>query len=236
MARTSARSAFGLSDLVVVVAVGGLMVSVLVPGSTDLGRKRRAASCLSNLRQIAAASWQYAGEDAREQLVPLHQTMIRTFHSLGFPNPQWSWRTAMPRAFGGRTATVPFPTDGGLVTVLMEQDGYWATRTRPLNHCLYPSLAERCALRRTVGLTVFHCPADVGYPDSSWIHDAPLQAAGIPHYDMLGNSYRYPTLGMVWTGMGGAPGASSGPRSGDTRPHLLRVLSPRRFCMRILCF
>ena len=186
MSRTSVKKAFSLMELVVVVTMAGLVILILGPGLQDMGRKTAAAVCLSNLRQIGAASWQYAAEDYREQLVPLHQTVVRTFHGEGFPNPQWAWRTAMPRSFG--------------------------TRTRPLNRWCYPSLSEALG-RAPTGSAVFRCPADTGYPDSEWIYEAPRAAAGIPHYDMLGNSYRFNTIGLAWAGGGGSASGffTSGP-------------------------
>jgi len=212
MSRTSVKNAFSLVELVVVVTMAGLAILILGPGLQDVGRKTAAAVCLSNLRQIGAASWQYAAEDYREQLVPLHQAMVRTFHGEGFPNPQWAWRTAMPRSFGGRTATVPFPTPQGDVTVLQDPFGYWGTRTRPLNRWIYPSFSEALEHAPT-GSAVFRCPADTGYPDSEWIYEAPRAAAGIPHYDMLGNSYRFNTKGLAWAGGGGSASGffTSGP-------------------------
>ncbi|HUU97718.1 MAG TPA: type II secretion system protein [Phycisphaerae bacterium] len=211
MSCTPVQKAFSLVELVIVVAMAGLVVSILAPGLQVIPQKNATAMCLSNLRQIGAASWSYAAEDAREQLVPLHQAMVRTFHGEGFPEPIWAWVTAVPRSFGGRTATVPFPMGGGDCEALQDDNGYWATRTRPLNRWFYPSLAE--GLERTpTGPAVFHCPADTGYPDSEWIVDAPGEAVGIPHYDMLGNSYRFNTIGLLWAGSSGSRGGfTSGP-------------------------
>ena len=211
MSRTPVQKAFSLVELMVVVAMAGLVVSILAPGLQVIPQKNATAMCLSNLRQIGAASWSYAAEDAREQLVPLHQTMVRTFHGEGFPNPRWAWVTAIPRAFGGRTATVSFPMGGGDCEALQDEDGYWATRTRPMNRWFYPYLAEGLQ-RAPDGLAVFECPADVGYPDSEWILDAPAAAGGIPHYDMLGNSYRLNAIGIYWaSSYGSSGGFTSGP-------------------------
>jgi type II secretory pathway pseudopilin PulG len=212
MSRTSVKNAFSLAELVVVVTMAGLVILILGPGLQDMGRKTAMAVCLSNLRQIGAASWQYAAEDCREQLVPLHQTMVRTFHEEGFPEGSWAWRTAVPRSFGGRTATVPFPIPRGYVTaVLQDPFGYWATGTRPLNRWISPSFSEALEHAPT-GTAVFHCPADTGYPDSEWVCDAPRATAGMPHYDMLGNSYRLNPIGMYWASDHGSRGGfTSGP-------------------------
>jgi len=205
MFRPPVRKAFSLIELVVVVALAGLVVSILAPGLQAVRQKNATAVCLSNLRQIGAASWVYAAEDYREQLVPLHQTMVRTFHGEGFPNTVWAWVTAIPRAFGGRTATVPFPMDGGDCEVLQDEDGYWAARTRPLNYCFIKPASR--------GMELFHCPADSGYPDSPWsFPNAPEECVGIPHYDMLGNSYRLNNIGIWWwRSWGSGGGFTSGP-------------------------
>jgi prepilin-type N-terminal cleavage/methylation domain-containing protein len=195
MARLTHKNAFTLIELVVVVAIVGLAIATVGPGLANLGQKRRTASCLSNLRQIAAASWQYAAEDPREQLVPLHQTNVRLFHYAGFPDREWSWLTAIPRSFGGRTATAPFPMDNGVATVMQDDSGHWAARTRPLNRLFLTPASRR--------LELFHCPAVAGYPDSAWTYlDAPDECVGIPCYDFLGNSYRFNGIGLVWTGTG----------------------------------
>ena len=56
------RSAFTLAELLVAVAVLGLLAALVVP---VVGRSResaRAAACATNLRQLAAAALSYAGE------------------------------------------------------------------------------------------------------------------------------------------------------------------------------
>ena len=185
MFKKPAEKAFTLMELVVVLAVGALLISILLPGLNKAGNRGQGAMCLANLRQIAAGSLAYANEDAREQIVPLHRMMVSTLAATGWGGTEWSWRTAMPSSFGGRTATKPFPTGSGLVTVMMEDPGLWSTSTRPLNDYIYSE-------------GVFHCPADTGYPDSEWVGEAPPVAAGIPCFQMLGNSYRCPNLGLVW--------------------------------------
>jgi hypothetical protein len=155
--------------------------------------------CLANLRLLGEATLAYASEDPREQLVPLHQSTVSTLHDVGFLSTPWSWRSAMRFAFGGRTATVPFPTKRGDVTVLMDDNGFWAGRTRPLTNYL--------TANQTADPTVFRCPADTGYPDEPlWNLNAPATAYDIPLFDMLGNSYRHNSLGLVWTRGSGARG------------------------------
>ena len=77
MSHPPVQKALSLVELMVVIAMAGLVVSILAPGLQVIPQKNATAMCLSNLRQIGAASWSYAAEDAREQLVPLHQTMVR---------------------------------------------------------------------------------------------------------------------------------------------------------------
>lgn len=193
MARTHLRNAFTVIDLAVVLATTALLAAIVVPGVARLDRDSGRAMCLANLRHIGAATLVYAAEDPRNQMVPLHRMMVSTLHSEGWKGTTWGWRTAWPISFGGRTAIRPFPTEAGNVTVLMDPNGLWGARTRPLNGYLdaVPQPSDK-------GLAVFHCPDDTGYPDAGWASGVPPEATNIPCYDFLGNSYRINALGIVW--------------------------------------
>jgi type II secretory pathway pseudopilin PulG len=188
------------TTLIEVLAAGGVLgvlATLAGPGLARLGDEQKKALCLTNLRQIGAASWQYAWDDARYQLVPLHRSMVRTSASNGWNGTAWWWRTTMPGTFGGQTATRSFPTGGSDVVVMTDPNGIWAAATRPLNRYV-PILLSQAKPALAQGKPNFRCPADTGYPNSNWVQDCPPAARGIPCYDFLGNSYRYTPTGLVW--------------------------------------
>jgi hypothetical protein len=81
-------------------------------------------------------------------------------------------------------------------------DNYlWGAVSRPLNRYVYSSVNAS----DFKNLPMYRCPCDVGYPKFDPVDwggpgelDAPPEAAGIPNYDMLGNSYRVNTCGVIW--------------------------------------
>jgi prepilin-type N-terminal cleavage/methylation domain-containing protein len=193
MSMRQSCKAFTLIELLVVVAIIALLISILLPalqGAKDQGKK---AACLSNLKSIATACMAYAAEDAREQPIPVQQMTVRR-HDAFWNGTEWSWRTVNPHSFGGRTAVAPFRTENGNVNVLMNDDGVWGARTKPLNKYVYGALANS----ETKKLDMFRCPSDTGYPDSVLVRDSPRQAAGLPVYDIVGSSYRANMGGIVW--------------------------------------
>jgi len=185
--------ALTLTEVIVVLAVGGLLTFIALPALAGVRVNERAAWCCANLRQIGVASLTYADEDPREQIVPLHQSKVRPMSLNGFFNSEWAWRTAEPMAYGGRTPITDFPGGGG-TAMRSKRDGgngFWVASTRPLN--LYALGWQKT---QETPFEVFHCPADVGYPDADWVQDAPREVAGIPCFDFLGNSYRVNTCGI----------------------------------------
>jgi type II secretory pathway pseudopilin PulG len=185
MRRNLQNRAFTITELVLVVSAVGALATFALPAMHHLRQQQRLSSCLSNLGRLGAASLAYAAEDSRQQIVPLHAADVTTLHGVGW-GYYWGWRTALPHAFGGQTATTPFPVEGGEVTVLT--DAYWGSdpnpwgaATRPLNPFVEASLES------------FHCPADTGFPaaTAAWsAPEIPAEAAGVACFDMLGNSYK----------------------------------------------
>jgi len=193
------RSALTIVEVALVLVMVGLLLFIGIPALGGAKVDERRAWCLANLRQIAVASLTYANEDYREQIVPIHQSKVRSFAYGGFSVKEWQWRTAEPIAYGGRTPITDFP-GGGLKAMRSKRDGgngWWVATTRPLNaYALGGQKAYEAAYE------VFHCPSDVGYPYwPGWIQDAPRDVAGIPCFDFLGNSYRANGCGVGWGGV-----------------------------------
>ena len=159
MARVPSHRAFTLIELLVVVAIIALLISILLPslqGARDQGKK---AVCLSNMKQVGSASHAYATADDREQIIPMHRLDVLAAHANGFTGT-WSWRTALPFVYGGRTPTKNMLTAGGPVTV-MREDYLWGAPTRPLNRYVYGDV-DAVDFDK---MPLYHCPADVGYPE-----------------------------------------------------------------------
>lgn len=189
--RSPSRSrAFTLIELLVVVAIIALLISILLPSLKEAREQGKKGVCLANLRSISQASNAYSSEDRREHAIPIHMATISPMHAQGFSG-EWSWRTACPFNFGGRTPEKPFPGQGNVMT---DPDGVWSSKHRPLNLHIYGKLA---------GLdegefNLFRCPSDQGFPETPYIQDAPPPAAGVPCYDYLGNSYRISVAGYLF--------------------------------------
>lgn len=192
-----ARRGFTLIELLVVVAIIALLISILMPSLSGAREQGKRAQCLANMRSIGQASHTYAAEDARDLVVPIHAQAVTVTGKTGW-NAEWWWRTALPFAFGGRTATVEFPTQGK--PMWDDADGgtgqnRWVARTRPLNRYILGTVDYSDSKK----MEWFHCPSDKGYPNNPfWIQDCPPAAADIPCYNLLGNSYRINVCGLVW--------------------------------------
>ena len=61
--RTRVRSAFTLIELLVVISIIAILVALLLPALGSARQSARSAACLSNVRQIAIATVNYAGEN-----------------------------------------------------------------------------------------------------------------------------------------------------------------------------
>lgn len=67
---TSARAAFSLMELLVVLAIVAVLVSLLVPGLRHAREAAREATCLSNQRQLGLG-WAMYANDFRDRAMPL---------------------------------------------------------------------------------------------------------------------------------------------------------------------
>ncbi len=181
---------FTLIELLVVVAIVALLLAILMPGLGRAREQAKRAKCLANLKELGVALHQYALEDAAEQPIPIHESMLRSV-------PFRDWRTINWFAWGGRSGQLPFRTEAGDVLLSAEGSGAelkpeYDARRRPLNRYALAGIHES----DTRALEQFHCPSDRGYPDHLDIDDSPRPNAERACYDTLGNSYRA-SLAMV---------------------------------------
>jgi prepilin-type N-terminal cleavage/methylation domain-containing protein len=190
------RLAFTLIELLVVVAIIALLIALLLPALGSAREEAKKVRCLANLQAIGLAVQQYALDDAAEQAIPIHQSMLQSC-------PYWEWRTVNWFVWGGRSGQKLFLTEpaGG---VLLAADGpnarpQYDARRRPLNRYVLGSIDASDAQR----LEWFHCPSDRGYPQHPDIDDSPLWNADRPCYDTLGNSYRASLAMIALTDGGG---------------------------------
>lgn len=196
---------FAAAELIMALAVMGLLLSFGVAAASRARQFDSKTQCLANMREIGRASWLYATDDEREQIVALTRAHVRRESEIGFePELWWSWRTGEPFSCGGRTPVTPMPTSFGAITIMTEPTSVWAEERRPLNSYMTG------AARDAGSLETFHCPVDRGYPDAEWMSGAPREAADIPCWDFVGNSYRINTTGLVYTSSGGGAAASFG--------------------------
>ena len=85
----SSRGAFTLVELLVVMAIIGLMVGVLLPAVQSARESARLTQCVSNLRQIGLATLQH--HDAVEAFPPARLRARNDFDSAACESTQPSW-------------------------------------------------------------------------------------------------------------------------------------------------
>ena len=197
---TTSRKAITLVELAVTCGFLALLASVIVPSFEEASVDAAHSMCLANLQRLGAASLAYATDDDREQIVPIHGGDVRSSYQARFPaTGPWFLHTVLPHAFGGCAAKVPFPSWSGSNPEL-QQEGRWGAATRGLSSYVYGDGDPN----RPKVQAVFHCPADTGYPETAadW-GNIPTQAAGIPCYDLVGNSYASNRCGYINGASGG---------------------------------
>ncbi len=198
--RTRRTPGFTLIELLVVIAIIAVLMSIWMSVLRDARAQGAKAKCLANLREICMTARQYADEDPKNTLGPVH------------PKAGLFWNEGYAD-YGGGPGTSRF----------MGWDDDFDPRTRPLNKMLYgpdgvvanSSPGDRSAFQ------VFQCPGDE-YGWQEWPgHSLPpgsAQEIENPYFRANGTSYRLNNL--TWTdhvisGIYGRP-ISRIPNTGDT--------------------
>jgi prepilin-type N-terminal cleavage/methylation domain-containing protein len=180
-------AAFTLIELLVVIAIIALLISILLPALAGAKEQAKKAKCLANLNSMGKGMYQYATEDSKELLIPIHENMVKT-------TDYWLWRCVNWFAWGGRSGQKVFKTGqsgGYMLADVSNAPGAIAkpeydARRRPLNRYVLGSVESSDAK----SLEWYHCPSDTGYPDHPLIDDSPAANAERPCYDTIGSSYR----------------------------------------------
>jgi prepilin-type N-terminal cleavage/methylation domain-containing protein len=178
--RSPIRDAFTLVELLVVVAVIGLLIGLLLPALSGARRAGQLVVSLSNVRQITGAALAYTYDnDDQWAVIPASQPEKGNTGPVSWCS--WGW--------GGRTASDYWKTAAGGVYHL-------PAKRRPINRYAHPDID--CDVEETeatrVDLPVFRAPRDTeSYQRQYWA--AEPTATDIASYDDVGTSYH---LNMRW--------------------------------------
>lgn len=184
--------AFTLIELLVVVSIISLLMSILLPSMSRARHQAKSAVCLSNLRQLGYLLLAYADEDQADQVIPIHDMMIRRTG-----NP-WISGTGHSFVWGGRDGQFPLPGESGDIWLSGNAKGYvppemggpmYGAAQRPLNRFY---LGRNIHASDAAEMGVFRCPDDRGFSGQS--PAVPPVVRGLPCYEVFGNSYQAQTL------------------------------------------
>jgi prepilin-type processing-associated H-X9-DG protein len=161
--------AWSLVEVLIVVAIIGLLTAVSLPGLGAVRARSLRVTCLANLRSLAIASTAYSAEDSHSLLLPVHPAADRMIpHCDGFYD------------YGGADGA------GDVWQGRVGPGGIQCADTRPLNAVLGLDGGQGRPY------DVFRCPADHGfdpradYPD--WIvWDPSLRRRSA--FETVGTSY-----------------------------------------------
>ncbi len=230
-ARRGSVSAFTLIELLVVVAILSVLVSLLLPSLSGAREQARNIICLTNLKELAAASNGYSASDPSEYLIPLPPSVYMT--DVSYRGKQLS---AARRAFGGKAGFPDKPSGdpfGNYIATLgppmYSSKGGFGIGQRPLNTYLYKDVTSRSfskmselsnyffierpelpEMESKISMPLFQCPSDVGYQsgkDSGGIVDSGGRSTkGIFMFD---GTARYTGSTSLYEGCGNSYAADS---------------------------
>lgn len=85
---TSARSGFTLVEIMIVVAIIGMLATIAVPSYSRSREKAHLTACLANLRQIDGAVQLWAMENKKDTADPVGYADVRPFlkHEVSCPS------------------------------------------------------------------------------------------------------------------------------------------------------
>ena len=88
------RNAFTLTELLVLLALGGLLTTILLAASSDSKQQLQAAACLNNMRQWGMGFMMYA--DDYNDYFPYDGNNVSPCH----PDNVWAWYNVIPPYIG----------------------------------------------------------------------------------------------------------------------------------------
>ncbi len=187
------RPGFTLVELLVVIAVIGLMIGLLLPALSGARRSGQLMVSLSNVRQITTAALAYTYDhDDQWAVIPAKEPPRGEAGTVWWCS--WNW--------GGKTAMDYWKSVAGGAYLL-------PSRKRALNRYVHPDVdldVEEDSEAKRVELPVFRAPRDMeSYQRQYWAEEPTPEA--VSSYDDVGTSYHLNT--RWWFDDKVAPGDNS---------------------------
>jgi prepilin-type N-terminal cleavage/methylation domain-containing protein len=195
MTRFSLRAAFTLVEMLVVIAIIGMLTSILIPAVQAAREAARRIQCGSNIRQLGFAVHQHA--DAFSNRLP-HATAVVNFTS----GPGYNYyRKSL------HFQLLPYIEQTNLYEAMVE---YALSSPMPDS---YFGPAGAPGANGTFGVALFVCPSDISLDNSGEERGHPQKIAGtsyVGNYQVFGRPGTTETNGKPFSSvrMGGMDGAS----------------------------